>query len=400
MAERRVSRCSRALPASVAGVLAATVLLLAGAVWPSAANALRAQPVLTTSRAITGEFSADGSRLAWLQDAGTSGSPQDCFAVYRYSFLTDATVRLTRRRCPLAVGPPVGDVGGLVLSGPRAFWHESSGGNLSVFWEVYSTTRPRGTTKVAEDVVLCSPVGGCICTTDLGTALGPDSGSEGTFVLSTADLTPADPTCVPPDEPSETIVAGSRLHRVVAGPSGLHATVIPNTPGAPLLSSPGGLSNGIYPDLLAYRAGRVALVPLENGLPPEAQPADHVEIRNATTGALVSQFSPPGTIRALGLSRRFAAVVVEASDGKRIIRYAVGTGAKLGSTPVRSAGSFDVSDYGIVYRVGSNLMVISTGTGRARLVHRAVSGAQIEGKRIVWYRTRHGRSDIFQLTLR
>jgi hypothetical protein len=388
------------MPVSALGVLAVTLLLLAGAAWPSAADAGRAQPVLTISRAISGGFSADGSRLAWLQDARPSGASYECFAVYRHSFVTGATVRLTRRRCPLEGGPPVGGFGGLVLSGPRAFWQELSGGNLSVYWAVYSTARPHGTTRVAEDTVLCSPVAGCTCSADLGRALGPESGSEGTFVYSTVDLS-ADPSCIPfPGTEGSAIVADSHIHRIVAGPSGLHATVIPNTPGALLESPPDPSSNDYHPDMLAHRAGRVALVPIENGLPPD-QPADRVEIRNATSGALVSELSPPGTIGAIGLSRRFAAVLVEASDRHRIIRYAVGTGAQLGSTPVRSnvSSGLDVSDYGIVYNVGSDLVVIPIDTGRARLVHRAVDGGEIEGKRIVWYRTRHGRSQVFQLTL-
>jgi hypothetical protein len=253
---------------------------------------------------------------------------------------------------------------------------------------------------VAQDTVLCSPVAGCLCPSspELGPALGPDSGSEGTFVYSTADLS-AEPACAPASE-GGSIVADSRINRVVAGPSGLHANMIPNTPGALLRQSPSSMSD-FHTGLLSYRAGRVALVPLETGLPPE-QPATRVEIRNATTGALFGELTPKGTIRAIALSRLYVAVLVRGSDGHRIIRYAAKTGAQLGSTPVRPnvGARLDVSDFGIVYNVGSDLMVIPLDTGRARLVHRAAHGGQIEGKRIVWYTTSGGRSHIFQLMLR
>jgi hypothetical protein len=365
----------------VVGLLAATVLLPAGAVRPAAADAARAQALLTTSRVIY-EFDADGGRLAWLQVAGPSVFPTRCFAAYRYSFATGATVRLVRRRCPEPGS--TGGFGGLDLSGTRAFWDETAGGLSYTDWALFSTAHPHSTARLARGAFFCDPGLDCGCRTDIGTVLGPREGSEGTFVYTTTDLA-AGPSCPDPPHP---LVSDSRIRRIVTTPSGLHTGVIPNTPGAMLL---------------AYRAGRVALVPLANGLPPEDQPADHVEIRNATTGALVSQFSPPGTIRALGLSRRFAAVLVEASDGTRIVRYAVGTGAKLGSTPVRpnvSARPFDVSDHGIVYRVGGDLMAIPTDTGRAHLVRRDIDGAAIEGRWIVGYRTRDGRSDVFRLTLR
>jgi hypothetical protein len=330
---------------------------------------------------IVQELSLSGSRLAWTREGPS------CIRVYRYSFATEIPTPLTRARC---VVTSAGGLAGLVLTGRRVYWTESKGGNSETSWSLRSTVAPYRAMKVAAGHVWCG-AGGCSCGADLGTALGPTSGSSTTFVYSTHDLS-GEPDC---EDFGTGIVTGSRVHSLVAGPSGLRAAVVPNTPGAAIL---------------AYRGGRIALVPLQDGQSP-TEPAGLVEVRSVTSGALISQLSPAGTIRALALSRSVVAVLVRGANGNRIVRYAIATGERLGKTPVPASvdpESLDIAYSRIVYRAGREIRVIRVETGQSRLVHRVsfdrsftLNGVQIAGDRIVWHVKIHGgRSHIYQSVLR
>jgi hypothetical protein len=364
------------------------LLLMAGGP-PTSDAAVR--PVLTTSRALE-ELSFDGSRLAWVQPGPHPFCASDsAFAVHRYSFVTRRATRLIRPRC---INSSTGYFGRLVLAGARTYWAQSQGGNSSRTWSIWTAVAPGQSTKLIERAVDCGAA--CSCSPpSLGTDLGPTEGAATTFLFSNQDMAPS-PSCSPGGD--EGIVTASRITRVIAGPSGLVMEDVPGAPGASIVGRP----------TLAYAAGRVAIVPLENGQPPNHE-AGRVEIRDVGTGALVSQFSPAGSIRAVTLARSLAAVLVRGTNGKsRIERYSIATGALASSSPVRSGvfPSLDIHGPRIVYRVGPEIRLLRVDTGRSRLLHRVsgtssftIGDVQIEGNRVVWYVRSEGRTRIFDLIL-
>ena len=266
--------------------------------------------VLTTSLPIT-ELSFDDSRVRAARTASACGS-SNSFSVHRRSFVTRHATRLVNPRC---VVTSTGYFGRLVLAGARVYWAQSQGGNSSRTWSIWTTPAPGQATKLLERAVDCGAA--CSCSPPaLGTDLGNTDGAGSTFLFTSRDMAPS-PTCPPGGD--EGIVTASRLTRVTAGPSGL---VMGDVPGAP-----GGVGS-----TNAYAAGRVALVPLENGEPPNHDPG-RVEIRDVATGALVSQFTPAAPVRAVTLSQSVAAVVTKMRGSARIETYDVQTG--LCSTPGR-----------------------------------------------------------------
>lgn len=368
-------------------IIVLLLVLVAGGP-PTSDAAVR--PVLTTSRALE-ELSFDGSRLAWVQPGPHPSCGFDsAFAVHRYSFVTRRATRLIRPRC---INSSTGYFGRLVLAGMRAYWAQSQGGNSSRMWSIWTAAAPGQSTKLIERAVDCGAA--CSCSPpNLGTDLGPTAGAATTFLFSNQDMAPS-PTCSPGGD--EGIVTASRVTRVTAGPSGLVMGDVPGAPGASSVGRP----------TLAYAADRVAIVPLENGQPPNHE-AGRVEIRDVATGALVSQFSPAGSVRVVTLSGTLAAVLVTGSGGSRIERYSIVTGALVGSSNVRSAifPSLDIHGPRIVYRVGPEIRLLRVDTGRSRLLHRVsgtssftIGDVQIEGNRVVWYVRSEGRTRIFDLIL-
>src|SRR5206468_1108824 len=115
---------------------------------------------------------------------------------------------------------------------------------------------------------------------------------------------------------------------------------------------------------LAVAGNRIALLPAPEQVaatqvtnpasPPPAAPGTPVEVREATTGGLLAQFTPPGTVRALALSGSVAAVVDDLGDGTREIeRYDAATGALLGTGDQIAVGDrLSTSGHTLVYTVG------------------------------------------------
>jgi hypothetical protein len=145
--------------------------------------------------------------------------------------------------------------------------------------------------------------------------------------------------------------------------------------------------------LLAAASGRIALIPatVDNlYLPPENSP---VEIRDAATGALIANFTPPGRVRELVLSRTVAAVVVaDAGDNVRIERYSIPNGSLLGTTHMSSGwwngrNRLDVSEHRIVYSTGQAIRLLNALSGAKKLLWRTSVRpfhVSIEGRRVAW----------------
>jgi hypothetical protein len=197
-----------------------------------------------------------------------------------------------------------------------------------------------------------------------GEVLGPAAGDGVTLVYSTLDH-----TCT---EYATCTFVGGAVKRVRGG----SAATLPGVPPSAVL---------------AAASGRIALAPAALGLPRIA-PVENgpVEIRNASTGSLIRNFAPVGTVRALALSRSIAAVLVaDAAGKKRIERYALATGALLGSTPVSSAtvAELDLAGTRIVFRTGRTIRLLDARSGRTRRLLTTGArpiGLSIEGRRVAW----------------
>jgi hypothetical protein len=165
-------------------------------------------------------------------------------------------------------------------------------------------------------------------------------------------------------------------------------------------ASPVEVAGAMADSLLAASSGRIA-----------AAPGGLVEIRSATSGSLISSFTPAGTIKALGLDGPLAAVLVQGpGGGKRIERYDAGTGAFIASTSITraAAAELDIAGNRIVFRTGRQIRLLNHATGAVRVLVTAYTrpiGASIEGtgtpgvKRVVWAVNRDGRGLVRSLRL-
>ena len=141
--------------------------------------------------------------------------------------------------------------------------------------------------------------------------------------------------------------------------------------------------------LLARAAGRIAIVPavlIERYSDwSYAAPGGTVEIRNATSGALISSF-PTGTVRALALSKNIAAVL----EDNWVNLYNVATGELLGSTsvPADTAGELEIEGSRIVFRTNHAIKLLNAATGRVSTLATTTpwrpSGVAIDGRTVAW----------------
>jgi hypothetical protein len=263
----------------------------------------------------------------------------------------------------------------LGLAGRRVVWNVRSGGNC-LETLVYTATLGARTPHRVYDMGFCGDSG------TMPTDIAGD-GATLVFTQTTFEYEPGPPEFEPGG--GCTRVNDGRTTRVV----GTSTVTVP----------------GSVPAVrLAVSAGRVALVPADptcTDLPGILAPAQNgtVEIRSAADGALVSSFSPLGTVRAVALSTVRAAVLVEGAGGsKRIERYDARTGALLGATQVSPlvANVLDTAGGWIVYRTGRAIRLMDTVTGAKQLLVTARAtplGLSIESRRVAWAENRlgHGR---------
>jgi hypothetical protein len=334
------------------------------------------QTLLTTMTRIRA-FAQDSTRIAWIGQKW------------------HVDVRGTRRRPKTVLAgtahPFLGNGGGtsqLALAGARVLWTRQDGGNLL---ETNVWVRKAGARRAAKLVFIASSVreGGP------GTYFGPVVGAGSTLAYAAVDY-----ECVEENDCSKLAEQSSPSNGVfrVTGTTGfkrLPAVV----PGA---------------TELAVSGNRVALLPapeqvdvtqISPGSAPPAPPGTPVEIRDASTGSLLAQFTPPGTVRALALSGTVAAVVDELADGSRNIeRYDTITGNPIGTTTGVAAGdSLSMSGNTLVFSVGGGkIEAMDADTGAQRVL--AVSpgapiGLSVTGKRVAWAVNVHGRGRVLALTL-
>jgi hypothetical protein len=130
-----------------------------------------------------------------------------------------------------------------------------------------------------------------------------------------------------------------------------------------------------------------------------------IEVVDATTGASISRVRPEGVPLALSLSRQLLATLERTPLGLRVAWYDRTAGAALGSSPVSSEASPELTatDRTIVYRVGRSIRAIDVATGKARtLAHAAADpvGLSLEGRRLAWAENLKGGARIRTLSIR
>jgi len=355
-------------------------VVLAAAVVVQAAGAREAKKphTLLATKTRIRAFAQDSSRIAWI------GSKWH------------VDVRGTGRRPKtLLVGtahPYTGNGGlpsQLAIAGARVLWTRHGGGNLleSSVW-----VRKAGARRAAKLVFIASSVrdGGP------GSYFGPVAADGSTLAYSAVDY-----ECVDENDCSQLAEQPSPSNGVFRVNGTTRITQLPVVvPGA---------------NELAVSGNRIALLPAPEQVaatdlarvtsPPPDPAGTPVEIRDATTGNLVAQFTPPGTVLALALSGSVAAVVDELGDGTRYIeRYDATTGTLLGATGNIAVGdTLSSSGNTLVFAVGASkieAMDLTTGALRVLAVSPATPiGLSVAGKRVAWAVNVHGHGRVLSLTL-
>jgi len=151
--------------------------------------------------------------------------------------------------------------------------------------------------------------------------------------------------------------------------------------------------------VLAETAGRLAIAPLDTDQSTDGTPlaTGSIEIRSATTGALISSVTPTGVLRAAALTPTTLAVLA----GNRIVRYDIASGQLLGSTrvPTDTAPALDTSGMRIAFRRTRSVGVLDATTGRISTVVATPwrpSNVALDGPELAWAeRLRLAPGDVF-----
>jgi hypothetical protein len=355
----------------VAAFFTSSVVQAAGA-----GGATKVHTLLTTKTPIRA-FAQDSSRIAWIgarwhvDVRGTGRKPKTLLVGTAHPF-------------PGNGGVP----SQLALAGARVLWTRHGGGN---FLETSVWVRKAGARPASKMVFLAAALreGGP------GGFFGPIVGAGSTLAYTDVDY-----QCVDQNDCSELAEQPSPSNGVfrVTGTTGIKQLPVV-VPGATELAVSG---NRIA---LLPAPEQVAATQLSNpSSPPPAPAGTPVQIRDATTGTLIAQFTPPGTVRALALSGSVAAVVDELGDGTRNIeRYDATTGAFLGMAGNVAVGdALSSSGHALVFSVGNLIEAIDPPTGAPQVV--AVSpgkpiGLSVVGKRVAWAVNVHGHGRVLALTL-
>lgn len=173
-----------------------------------------------------------------------------------------------------------------------------------------------------------------------------------------------------------------------------------------------GRSNPLLPGTgaaldVAVGGGRLAYIPAagvgKDGR-PVASASKPVEVRDATTGALVSQIRPRGVPLGLALSPTLVAVLARRAGHLSLTWYDPGDGAALGSiaAPPGTSPQIAAADRLVVYRIGRVVRGVEVATGTVRtLVTTAATpiDLSLDGDRLAWAENLHGKGRIRVLVL-
>jgi hypothetical protein len=328
---------------------------------------------LVRTRAPIDGIAADGARIAWAGAFRSARCPH--VRLFRV---------VTRRH--VLIGPEDGHPSCSEVTLERLYEFVIALGGERAVWGGFS---PSGNN--AEGTVLTgTPRERVAYLTDLfelskelhlyGDFITGAAGDGRTLVYATVHVDVVDAACfqLPHQPPCRYEVTHGAVQRVVGRTR------------SPLAGAPASMG-------LAVAGNRVALIPAD--LSETTTPEPHsvaggpVEIRNATSGQLVASFSPAGTVEAVALTARAAAVLVSDASGKRIERYDAVTGDFIASTPVDRAAApeIDMAGRWIVYRSRRTIHVLDASAGRDSVVAGTRSwpfDVSIEGRRVIWAENR------------
>jgi hypothetical protein len=153
--------------------------------------------------------------------------------------------------------------------------------------------------------------------------------------------------------------------------------------------------DGIAPPIALFASGQeVAIAPATSDTTTSTFPRPAygvIEIRDATSGHLISSLKPQGYAWAVGLADRLVAAMVsdETLHHARLERYDRATGSLLGATPLPLGADLhlDMSDNWIVYYANDQIHTVNTSTGVDRVIAKAHDGLinpSIEGNQLAW----------------
>lgn len=321
-------------------------------------------------------FAQDSSRIAWVNEK---------WHVEARKLGPRAKAVLVGNAHPLP-GGSMGVPPRLAVSGTRVVWTSTDGGNdfeTGIYArEAGARAKTRLVSNTAADREERS-----------GSYFGALAAGSSTVAFNTVDY-----ECVDPNDCAELASQPSAIGGVFRLVGTARTEQVPGAPGSLEL---------------AVAAGRVALLPApavisatqigEVTSPQLVQPGTPVQIRNATTGELISKFTPPGTVEALALTGSVAAVIDVLGDGTTTIeRYDAATGAPLGSTGTIAVGdTLAASGNTFVFCVGGKIesMDATTGAQQVLAISRSPIGLSVVGRRVAWAVNAHGHGRILALTL-
>jgi hypothetical protein len=322
------------------GSLTTVGLVLVCAASASASPLVVSPSTIISFDGVAREFDYDRGRVAWIDSA---------WALRTRSLRGGGETKLLYTN-PYEEVPELGRR--LFLEGQRLVWLSSRGsGTFGVNDHVYTATVGAKKGRRLFSAAHTDGVGGSYVT---GLAGGASSFTYGVVTVTGPD--------------GELSVSSGGIWSIVAGTPR-------RVPGVP-------------PSFVFARGSdRILAAPAEvsqqTGWVP--LPGTTLEVRNATTGALMSSFHA-GRVGAAALAGTVA-VVFRAG---RIYRYDSDSGQLIGSTvaPAGTAAELDADGSSVVFRTKNAIEVIDAATGRISIVARtgawSPSAVAVQGRTVVW----------------
>jgi hypothetical protein len=147
------------------------------------------------------------------------------------------------------------------------------------------------------------------------------------------------------------------------------------------------------------RIADVQAAAVERDGTPVASASLPVEVRDADTGKVIARVVPRGVPEAVALSPTVLATLERSSLGLRIAWYDPDDGSPLGSVPVPTNASPELSAGGrlIVFRVGRSIRAVNVDSHKVLTLTKAAAtpiGLSVQGSRVTWAENVRGRGRI------
>jgi hypothetical protein len=297
----------------------------------------------------------------WGYALSNSSSCLDVVRVHNFANGTEADLTHPNRGgCEIANSYGAGNEW-FALAGRSGLWTVHEYGNFT-YVDVLTGTSG-GSDRFLGQIVYDNADGG-------GDHFTSAAGDGSTLVYSWVYLLD-DKDCI--DHPDcQLFVRGGGVRRIVNG----RQVRIPNVPPATAVAASGT---------------RIAIAVAPVGAPWRdlAAKGSDIELRKASSGAIVGAFTVQGRVRALGLTRREVAVFLKTATGLRIAIYNRSTHTLVRGIPVArtTAPQLSFSGRTVVFHTGRTIYAFDSRSGRLHAIAhttRPPLGVTIEGRRVVW----------------